>query len=334
MSENNFVNKSNNLHSEIKDSFIFNFDSYEFFLKQLLFDQHSFLDQWLAPERRSISDKYFRKDTKLDWKWGLCFPFFTLLEQYVNSFRKPIIIGFSGLPGSGKSTLGDWIVNLSTELDLRIQVISLDDFYLPAKEMDIAIKGNPWNVPRGFPGSHSIDLLNRTLDSYLRTGKLKYPRFNKSLRNGLGDRSGWSESNPKVLILEGWFVGCDPLKDRAKLNNNPDNHNNLCLNQFECEYRHIIQDRLNAYSKVWRMFSKTWHLKSTKIENTINWKTQQENEMLKLKGSALTGDKLSRFIRMIQACIPQESLSNINADTVISIDQNRRICNLFSKSYN
>ena len=61
--------------------------------------------------------------------------------------------------------------------------------------------------------------------------------------------------------------------------------------------------------------------------------TQQENEMFKLKGSSLSGDKLSSFIRMIQASIPQESLSNINANTKISIDINRRVCDHFSQRY-
>ena len=89
-----------------------------------------------------------------------------------------------GLPGSGKSTLGFWIDSVARELSLDIKVISLDDFYLPGQEMDIAIKGNPWNVPRGFPGSHSLDLLHQSLDTFLNTGVLCSPTFDKSLRHG------------------------------------------------------------------------------------------------------------------------------------------------------
>ncbi len=330
----NIYNNSYSFPPKIRNSFMYDIGKYELFLNKLLFDQHLFVEKWLDPKRQSISEKYIRKDIDFDCKWGLYFPFFTLLERYVNAISKPIIIGFSGLPGSGKSTLGYWINKLSSELDLKIKVISLDDFYLPALEMDIAMKGNPWNVPRGLPGSHSIDFINNTLGSYLETGTLKCPIFDKSLRNGLGDRSGWSELCPKVLILEGWFVGCEALNDRTNLNKISNNHNNLSLNLFECEYRNIIQDRLKGYNEIWKMFYKIWHLKSTNIGNTINWKTQQENEMFKLKGSALTGDKLSNFIRMIQASIPHESLSNINADSVVSIDSNRGICNHFSKSYN
>ncbi len=323
---NNFYS---DIPSDIKDSFTFNFNSYELFLKNLSFNQHSFFEEWLDLKRESICEKLFRKDIDLDWKWGLCFPFFSLLERYVSSFSKPIIIGLSGLPGSGKSTLGEWINNLASSLNLEIKVISLDDFYLPGLEMDIAMKGNPWNVPRGIPGSHSIELLKNTLDSYNRSGKIKCPTFDKSLRDGLGDRSGWIESRPKVLILEGWFVGCEPLQSRSKLNNiyKP------TLTQFESEYREVVQNRLREYSDIWQMLCKTWHLKATNIENTINWKKQQENEMLMKKGSALRGHKLTNFIRMILTCIPQESLSHINSDTIVSIDQYRRVCNLVSNSY-
>ena len=50
-------------------------------------------------------DKYWRQNTRLDWKWSLSFPFFSFLEKYIENFDHPKIIGFSGLPGSGKSTL-------------------------------------------------------------------------------------------------------------------------------------------------------------------------------------------------------------------------------------
>ncbi len=337
MQDYNLINEynfSSVLPAELTNSFIFDCDKYDLFLRNLSLNKYSFYEEWLDSERESTSDKFFRKGIGLDWKWGLSFPFFSLLERYVSSLHKPIIIGLSGLPGSGKSTLGFWIDKLSIDLNLEIKVISLDDFYLPAIEMDKAMKGNPWNVPRGIPGSHSVDLLNNTLDSYIRTGKLNCPRFDKSLRNGLGDRSGWIESYPRVLIVEGWFVGCEPLQDKADVNIAGQKVITPSLNQFECDYRELIQDRLRAYTTVWQMFYKTWHLKASNIENTINWKTQQENEMLQLKGSALTGDKLSDFIRMIQTSIPVESLSNINADTIISVNKNRRIYNLFSKKYN
>ena len=56
-----------------------------------------------------------------------------------------------------------------------------------------------------------------TLDTFLETGILNCPTFDKSLRDGKGDRSGWCELQSKVLILEGWFVGCFPVLDLYKI---------------------------------------------------------------------------------------------------------------------
>mgnify|MGYP003331560696 FL=1 len=69
--------------------------------------------------------------------------------------------------------------------------------------MEVAIKNNPWNVSRGFPGTHSIDLMKEKLLKWKIDGQLNVPVFDKALRNGLGDRSSWRHDNPDLLIIEG-----------------------------------------------------------------------------------------------------------------------------------
>ena len=319
--------------SDLNEHFLFPFEKLCLFLEGLSINPSTFFHKWSNKNTQSIIDKYWKPDTKLDWQWSLTFPFFSLLENYANTINKPIIIGFSGLPGSGKSTLGFWIDSVARDLSLDIKVISLDDFYLPGDEMDVAMKGNPWNVPRGFPGSHSLDLLHQSLDTFLETGVLSSPIFEKSLREGKGDRSGWCKLKPKVLVLEGWFVGCEPVSDLFKYDNLIDDQFNVSLTRKEKDYRILIQDSLHQYSKIWKKFDKLWHLKSLDFNSTSLWKTQQENEMIKSKGSGLIGNKLSDFIRMIQTSIPQQSLTFINSDTTVEINHNRRICNLTTKQY-
>ncbi len=318
---------------DIRDDFLFPLDSYRLFLEGLSINPSVFYQKWSDVNVLSIIDKYWKPNQKSDWKWSLTFPFFSLLENYINTINKPIIIGFSGLPGSGKSTLGLWVDSVARELSLDIKVISLDDFYLPAQEMDFAMKGNPWNVPRGFPGSHSLDLLHQALDVFLKTGILRSPTFDKSLRDGKGDRSGWRELKSKILILEGWFVGCEPVSDLNKIDSLSEDKFNLSLSQGEKDYRSLIQESLIKYSKIWKKFDKIWHLKSSHFNNTILWKTQQEEEMIKKRGSGLKGNNLTDFIRMIQSSIPQQSLSFINADTTVQINQNRRIDKLLTTNY-
>ncbi len=324
---------SNSFFRDLNDEFLFPLEKYLLFLKGLSINPLTFFNNWSDQNTQSIIDQYWKPDIKLDWKWSLTYPFFSLLEKYVNTINEPIIIGFSGLPGSGKSTLGSWIDNVASDLSLDIKVISLDDFYLPAEEMEIAMTGNPWNVPRGFPGSHSLDLLHQSLDTFLKTGILISPTFEKSLREGKGDRSGWSKLKSKVLILEGWFVGCEPVSDLLKLNNLTEDEINLKLSNKEKDYRVLIQESLIEYSKIWKKFDKIWHLKSSNLNNSVLWKSQQEDEMIKLKGSGLKGINLANFTRMIQTSIPQKSLSNINSDTIVEINQNRRVCNLTTRQY-
>ena len=317
----------------IRNDFLFPLDTYKVFLEGLLINPPLFFNKWSNINTQNIINKYWKHNIKSDWKWSLTFPFFSLLENYIKFVDNPIILGFTGLPGSGKSTLGFWIDSVARELSLDIKVISLDDFYLPGQEMDFAIKGNPWNVPRGFPGSHSLDLLDQSLDSFLKTGVLKCPTFDKSLRDGKGDRSGWCEFKPKVLILEGWFVGCVPVSDLRTIDYLNHDKFDLSLTQAEKDYRVVIQKSLQEYSQIWNKFHKIWHLKSSNFNNITLWKTQQENEMIKLKGSGLKGNNLSNFIRMIQAAIPQQSLSFINSDTTVEINQNRRVEKLETTQY-
>ena len=328
---NFYFDKSN--FNNLNEHFLFPLEKLSLFLEGLCIDPAAFFHKWSNKKTRSIIDKYLKPDTNLDWQWSLTFPFFSLLENYANTINKPTIIGFSGLPGSGKSTLGLWIDSVARDLSLDIKVISLDDFYLPGEQMDEVIKGNPWNVPRGFPGSHSLDLLHQSLDTFLETGVLSSPVFEKSLREGKGDRSGWFKLKLKVLVLEGWFVGCEPVSDLFKYDYLIDDQLNLSLTRKERDYRIFIQESLHQYSNVWKKLDKLWHLKSSDFNNVYLWKSQQEDEMIKSKGSGLKGNSLYNFIRMIQTSIPQQSLSFINSDTTVEINHNRRICNLTTKQY-
>ena len=52
--------------------------------------------------------------------------------------------------------------------------------------MELAIKDNPWNVSKGFSGSHSINLMKEELLKWKVDGELNVPVYDKSLRNGLG----------------------------------------------------------------------------------------------------------------------------------------------------
>ena len=284
------------------------------------------LDEWInfwEKEREILSyvSEYYRENFRDDWLWGVILPILSDIYTLRNSTQKRIVIGLSALPGTGKTTLGLLLNKLSLKMDIKATVVSMDDFYLPFSEMNIAIKDNPWKVSRGFPGSHSIDLIEERILEWKNTGRFVYPVFDKSLRNGLGDRSSWKIDFPEILILEGWFLGVNKISnqniDKEKIQ--------PPLNPFEVKYRSKIQSNLSEYLKIWQLIEKIWQIKPREFSYMDHWKSDQENEMLKIKGNALIGNQLRNFIRMLNSSIPQDSFNEINSKYLIILDKNREI---------
>ena len=190
--------------------------------------------------------------------------------------------------------------------------------------MDLAIKNNPWNVSRGFPGSHSIDLMQNKLLEWKVDGKLNVPFFDKSLRNGLGDRADWRNESPDVLIIEGWFLGVKPL-----LVDSTNSEKFLPpLSSYESSYRVNIQKNLEQYLNIWNIIDQVWHLKPIKFEYMNLWKSIQEKKMLIKRGSALQDKNLFNFLRMLNVSIPHRSFDEIESDVLLLINQERKLINV------
>ena len=268
-------------------------------------------------------DQFWNKKVNDDWIWGLALPLLSQAYQFHKNLPDRKIIGISALPGTGKTTLGKWLEAISLKLNFKIAVISIDDFYLPSDEMKLAIKNNPWNVSRGFPGSHSVNLMHEKLLNWKINGELNVPVFDKSLRNGLGDRSYWRSVNPDLLIIEGWFLGIEPLSTDV----NYQFIHSEELSPYESSYRFKIQYNLKRYLDVWNLIDNIWHLKPLKFEYMNMWKTYQEKEMLIKKGNALQDEKLSNFLRMLKYSIPHESFDVIDSYALLLIDQERNLVN-------
>ena len=300
----------------------FPLEEYEELIKQIGWRS---LDEWFkfweSKKNQLFLEKYWDHNVKQDWIWGLALPLLSRAYNFKNEFSKRKLIGISALPGTGKTTLGNWLENISLNLNFKLSVISIDDFYLPSGDMEFAIKNNPWNVSRGFPGTHSIDLMKNKLLEWKYNGKLNVPVFDKSLRNGLGDRSHWRSDNPDVLILEGWFLGVKPLS--YDFSNNDKFDPPLDFN--ENSYRNNIQENLKQYMGIWNLIDEIWHLKPSKFEYMNLWKTNQEREMLLRKGSALKDKKLENFLRMLNVSIPHESFDLIDSDVSLLINKDRRL---------
>ena len=283
---------------------------------------------WKKKQDILLIHEYFGDSVNDDWIWGLALPLLSQCYTFNNNFSDRKIIGLSALPGTGKTTLGKWLEIISLSLNFKIGVISIDDFYLPSEEMELAIKENPWNVSRGFPGSHSIKLMQEKLNNWKVGGHLNVPIFEKSLRNGLGDRSHWRTDDPDLLILEGWFLGVKPLSNSI-------NDNEVIsppLSFLESSYISNIQKNLCEYLDIWSLIDDIWHIKPLQFDFMNLWKSNQEKEMFITKGKALNDIKLSNFLRMLNVSIPHKCFDEINSDVLLLINQDRKLININLKS--
>ncbi len=283
----------------------------------------NWFDFWKNKKSILSIDEYWNNKVNDDWIWGLALPLLSHAYKFHNNFSDRKIIGLSALPGTGKTTLGKWLEAISLKLKFKIAVISIDDFYLPSDEMKLAIDNNPWNVSRGFPGSHSVKLMQEKLLSWKINGELNVPVFDKSLRNGLGDRSHWRSDTPDLLIIEGWFLGIEPLcTDTSTSYQYIESEK---LSSEETFYRLNIQKNLKEYLEVWSLIDKIWHLRPLKFEYMNSWKSKQEQEMLLQKGNALQKEKLANFLRMLNVSIPHKSFDLINSYALLLVDQDRNL---------
>ena len=288
------------------------------------------LDEWInfwKKEREVLSyvSDYYGDKYRYDWLWGVILPILSDVYNLKKSTKKRKVIGLSALPGTGKTTLSLLIKRLSLIMNIRVSVVSMDDFYLPFSEMNIAIKDNPWKVSRGFPGSHSIYLIEEKILEWKNTGRFNYPVFDKSLRNGLGDRSCWKIDFPEILILEGWFLGVNKISSQMISSENV----KPPLHTREIEYRSKIQKNLNEYLKIWQLIEKIWQIRPENFSYMDKWKYDQENEMLRIKGNALVDNQLTNFLRMLNCSIPQKSFNEINSKYMILLNKNRELISVY-----
>ena len=286
-------------------------------------DPHGWEQLWRQRSAPFLAADAWAPGASADWLWGLGLPLLTLAEQ-LQSRGSHHLIGLSALPGCGKSCLGRWLEAAASQLGLSLQVVSIDDFYLDAAGLDLAMQGNPWGVPRALPGSHDLPLLLDRLSSWRQGEQPNLPVFDKSLRQGRGDRSGWRPCRAKILLLEGWFLGCEPLPAGEAVTAGSD-HLSPGLSADEVDYRHIVQDQLRTYAPIWSNLDVVWQLQALDFTSSRLWKQDQEATMQQQKGVSLDVKELDGFTRMIMAAIPAVSFQLSSADVVFDVDVERRL---------
>ena len=263
------------------------------------------------------------------------------IEQHAKSRQasRPQFIGIQGSQGSGKSTCADFLkIILETEHDLRVLVMSIDDFYLTlAERQQLAKSTHPLFITRGVPGTHDVEMIQTVFDRAEQQRDFTVPRFNKAI-DDRAEESSWQtiDAPLDVVILEGWCVGISA--QASGMVDEPLNQ----LERYEDSsgaWRQLVNDKLaNEYQS---LFSRLDHLITLKVPSfacVFEWRLLQEQKMIdrlskekKDISKAQTPEQLERFIAHYQR-LTEHALKTMPelAHYVLNIDKHHHITKLIS----
>ncbi|KAF2709420.1 P-loop containing nucleoside triphosphate hydrolase protein [Pleomassaria siparia CBS 279.74] len=226
---------------------------------------------------------------------------------------RPIILGITGLQGSGKSTWATEIVSLLiNEHALNAITISLDDVYKTHDDLIAQRDKDPENKlyrTRGQPGTHDEELAGRffaELRAYEGEGELKIPSFDKSQFNGEGNRAPESEwsiitTKPDVVIFEGWCVGFRPLPNSQVQAKHEDAQHQTHGTLADHQLPHLLQlnENLKRYCETFmgpQHFDFMIHIDTNDLQNVYHWRLQQEHALIAKKGSGMSDAAITAFV--------------------------------------
>ena len=195
---------------------------------------------------------------------------------------KTKIIGLSGGQGSGKSTItGILNLILKKEYGLDLCVFSIDDFYKTKTERKkMSKKIHPLFLTRGVPGTHDVELINKTLKNLKKKifKPVLIPKFDK-LTDDRFKKSQWTKVRkpPHVIIFEGWCVGA-----RHQKVNMLKKSQNLIEKKFDpdLKWRKKVNNLLKGnYKKLFDKIDKLVYLKAPSFNHIFQWRLLQEQNL-------------------------------------------------------
>lgn len=141
-----------------------------------------------------------------------------LLSTYKKNKDKRILLGITGVPGAGKSTLAELLMqNINTALnEERAIVIPMDGYHyhndILIEKGLLPLKG----IPQTFDAQRFVNLIQEIASEKME--KLYCPSYDRALHNPVED-SIVIENRHKIVIVEGNYLlfDTDPWKKLADL---------------------------------------------------------------------------------------------------------------------
>jgi D-glycerate 3-kinase len=247
------------------------------------------------------------------------------VERQLDKPGQLVVVGIAGSQGSGKTTLAAELAVHFRSRDLPTAVLSIDDLYLgKAAREELAERVHPLLRVRGVPGTHDLRLGLAILARLDAGNGAMLPRFDKSIDDRQPfDQWDWAPPETRVLILEGWCLGAEPV-DRRSLRRPV---NKLEANEDRArKWRRYVNARLAGdYQQFFRRIDLLLFLKAPDFETVCGWRREQEQQLLARTGRGMSEAELERFM-LYYGRITEQMLSSTpaSANITVVLDKQRR----------
>lgn len=237
---------------------------------------------------------------------------------------RPPLIAVVGAQGSGKTTLA----RAAAERFGAVQ-ISIDDVYLTRAEREaLSREVHPLFVTRGPPGTHDLGLLQQLIDTLSAAGpedETLIPDFDKrgDDRRPVKDWRAF-RGRPSAILIDAWCLAA-MAEDTPAL---ADPVNALEADQDPGGgWRRAVNGFLGgAYADFIARFDAVLFLRAPSFDVVLDWRCQQEADLLGIAPAALPAaerERLAGFIQYFERITRQMLASGVKADVVVQLDRNR-----------
>lgn len=264
------------------------------------------------------------------------------IRQLHEFLSRPTVIGISGAPGSGKTTLARSLSSwLQHEFGLSSASISLDDLYLSKRAREeLAKERHPLFGTRGVPGTHDVDLGSNVLQALTESAAgqvIKLPVFDKAVDDCIEpSKLRQIEAPVDVVLFEGWCVGARPQADEDLADP---------VNTLEAEedasgvWRKYVNERLrNEYAVLFESIDALVMLRVPSFDKAIEWRELQERELRQAfdgQGPAgMSPQEIHRFVMHFERLTRYmlDDMPNY-ADTVVDVDEAHRLVAMLNREW-
>ena len=237
---------------------------------------------------------------------------------------RPPRIAVVGAQGCGKTTLA----RAAAERFGAVQ-ISIDDVYLTRAEREaMAREVHPLFVTRGPPGTHDLVLLQQLIDALSVAGpddETRIPDFDKrgDDRRPVGEWRAF-RGRPSAILIDAWCLGA--LAEDAAALAQPVNALEA-VHDPDGGWRRAVNSFVGgAYADFAARFDAVLFLRAPSFDVVLDWRCQQEADLLGLAPADLPAaerDRLAGFIQYFERITRRMLDGGVTADVVVQLDRNR-----------